>query len=125
MIQLDLADHRPLYEQIKEKFRRLILSGIMVEHQKMPSVRELSSVLTINPNTIQHAYKELEAEGYIYSQKAKGSFVAPRSHLAAKTDNAELIEQFAEIVNNAAFIGISEETLIDEVKKHYRKGRTI
>ncbi len=119
MIQLDLSDHRPLYEQIKEKFRLLIISGAMAEHEKMPSVRELSAILTINPNTIQHAYKELEAEGFIYSQKAKGSFVSPKTHLAAKTDNTELMRQFGELVKNAAFVGISEEELICEIKKHY------
>ena len=77
MIQLDFSDRRPLYEQIKEKFKELIFTGAMKEQDKIPSVRELASILAINPNTIQRAYKELEEEGYIYSQRAKGSFIAP------------------------------------------------
>ncbi len=77
MIQLDLRDRRPIYEQIKERFKELIITGAVKEQEKIPSVRELASILAINPNTIQRAYKELEEEGYIYSLRSKGSFVAP------------------------------------------------
>ena len=80
MLHLDYGDHRPLYEQIKEKLKELIIGGILQEHDKIPSVRELAANLAINPNTIQKAYKDLENEGYIYSQKAKGSFVSPREN---------------------------------------------
>ena len=65
MIQLDFGDHRPLYEQICEKIKELIISGVLVENDKIPSVREMAAILAINPNTIQKAYKELENEGYI------------------------------------------------------------
>lgn len=71
-MKLDYTDHRPIYEQIKEQTRELILNKALEEHQQLPSVRELASQLTINPNTIQRAYKELEREGYIYSMKTKG-----------------------------------------------------
>jgi GntR family transcriptional regulator len=70
-MKLDYTDHRPIYEQIKDQTRELILNKALEEHQQLPSVRELASQLTINPNTIQRAYKELEREGYIYSMKAK------------------------------------------------------
>ena len=76
MIQLNYRDARPLYEQIKEKLRYLILSGALVCNTILPSVREFAQTLTVNPNTIQKAYRELELEGYIYSVKGKGSFVA-------------------------------------------------
>ena len=80
MLHLDFRDRRPLYEQIKEKLKALIISGVLKEDEKIPSVRELAGMLTINPNTIQKAYKDLESEGYIYSQKARGSFVDPRKN---------------------------------------------
>ena len=76
MIQLNYRDARPLYEQIKEKLRHLILSNALSCDALLPSVRELAQLLTVNPNTIQKAYRELELEGYIYSVKGKGSFVA-------------------------------------------------
>lgn len=77
MITLDYADKRPLYEQTKEKLRELIITGALLPHEKIPSVRELAASLSINPNTIQKAYRELEQEGYIYSVQAKGNYVSP------------------------------------------------
>ena len=76
MIQLNYRDARPLYEQIKEKLRYLIVSGALTYGTALPSVRDLAQTLTVNPNTIQKSYRELESEGYIYSVKGKGSFVA-------------------------------------------------
>ena len=66
MIVLDYQDRRPLYEQIVEKFRHLILNGALKPGEKMPSVRQLAMDLSINPNTIQRAYMQLEQEGLIY-----------------------------------------------------------
>ena len=78
MFQLNPKDHSPLYQQIKEQLKNMIISGALKSNEKIPSVRELAQMLTINPNTIQKAYKELEQEGFIYSIRAKGSFVTPR-----------------------------------------------
>ena len=75
MIQLNFRDARPIYEQVKEGFRQLILTGALPADTKLPSVRELAGELAINPNTIQRAYRELEAEGYICSVPGRGSFV--------------------------------------------------
>ena len=76
MFQLDYGDSRPLYEQIHDKLKELMLRGLLPAHQQLPSVRELAAMLTVNPNTIQKAYRELETEGYIYSVRGKGNFVA-------------------------------------------------
>ena len=81
MIVLDLKDSRPLYEQIVERFKHLILCGALPEDEKMPSVRNLAMELSINPNTIQKAYGELEREGFIYSVKGRGNFVASSNNL--------------------------------------------
>ena len=94
-MKLDYTDHRPIYEQIKDQTRELILNKALEEHQQLPSVRELASQLTINPNTIQRAYKELEREGYIQSMKTKGQFVAPLRddvQLARKNESIKLLE---------------------------------
>lgn len=112
MFQLDSRDHRPLYEQIKEKIKELIISGALSEGDKIPSVRELAATLAINPNTIQKAYKDLENDGYIYSQRAKGSFVATQSSEAQNEKKAELFKNLEEIVGEMAYLKID----IDEIK---------
>ena len=78
MISLNYRDPRPIYEQLEEKLRRLILSGAIAEGEKLPSVRELAARLAINPNTIQRAYRELEQAGFLYSVPGKGSFAGKR-----------------------------------------------
>ena len=75
MVQLDYRDARPIYTQIVDGFREQIVAGILLQGDRMPSVRELACQLTINPNTIQRAYRELEMEGWIASVPGKGSFV--------------------------------------------------
>ena len=72
MISLNYRDSRPIYEQIKDGLRKLIVTGAMQPDEKLPSVRALATQLSINPNTIQRAYNELETEGYIYSVPGKG-----------------------------------------------------
>lgn len=67
MLNLDYRDARPIYEQVRDNLRRLMVSGAIQEGEKLPSVRSLASNLAINPNTIQRAYESLEAEGYVYS----------------------------------------------------------
>jgi DNA-binding transcriptional regulator YhcF (GntR family) len=76
VIVLDYKDRRPLYEQITERFQMLIVRGVLPKDMQMPSVRSQAMQLSINPNTIQRAYSELERQGYIYTIKGRGSFVA-------------------------------------------------
>ena len=85
MITLNYRDARPIYEQVRDGLRRLIVSGAIADGEKLPSVRALASQLAINPNTIQRAYSELESEGYAASVPGKGSFAAsaPRTTDAA------------------------------------------
>ena len=123
MFQLDYGDHRPLYEQIKEKVKGLILCGALKEDDKIPSVRELASTLAINPNTIQKAYHELEGEGYIYSLRAKGSFVAPRKIIAEKSDNSEMEAQLREIIRKMKFCRISDGEILEVVNAELRGER--
>lgn len=116
MIHLDYRDSRPMYEQIKDGFRRLIVQGLMAEDDKLPSVRELASSLAINPNTIQRAYRELEQEGYVYVVSGKGSFVAgiPQKDSARKKG---LLEKFGQIVEELIYLGVSEEEMGQEIQR--------
>lgn len=100
MISLNYRDPRPIYLQVKEKFRDLIVSGVLLPEEKMPSVREIAAQLAINPNTIQRAYRELEAEGYIASVQGKGSYVCPKDETVRMRVNevkGELIKLAAEL----------------------------
>ena len=69
MIILDYKDRRPIYEQVVSKLEELMLLGVLKENEPLPSVRALAMELSINPNTIQRAYVELERQGYIYTVK--------------------------------------------------------
>lgn len=92
MIHLNSRDPRPIYEQIMDNLRRLIISGGVAPGDRLPSVREMAAQLAINPNTIQRAYRELESEGFIYSMTGKGSFVAPLNEVDSSRRDAKVAE---------------------------------
>lgn len=115
MININFRDPRPIYEQIKDGLRRLILSGALPADSKIPSVREMASDLAINPSTIQRAYRELEAEGYICSVPGKGSFVAARNE-ADSLRITELLGKFDELVTELSYVGVTASALIDRLK---------
>ena len=110
MININYRDPRPIYEQVKDNFRQLIISGALPPDEKMPSVRELAASLTINPNTIQRAYRELESEGYILSVAGKGSFVAQVDRLAEQ-QKKEALNAFRAAAQRLRALGLSAEAL--------------
>ena len=116
MIILDYRDSRPIYEQVVEKFKLLILKGVLAQDEKMPSVRNLAMELSINPNTIQRAYATLESQGYIYTVKGKGNFVSDKATLM-KDYQKEISSQLSEVCKQAASAGMGREefmTLVNE-----------
>lgn len=117
MFDLDLRSRLPIYEQLVEKLKELIISEVLKTDEKLPSVRTLASQLTINPNTIQKAYRELERQGYIYSIPGKGSFVAK----VAQNENAEKIsklkEELIKILSEAMYLGMKEEEIMKIVSE--------
>lgn len=116
MIQLNYRDSKPIYEQIKEGLRRLVITGAIAKDEKLPSVRELASELAINPNTIQRAYRELETEGYIYTVPGKGSFAAEQSDVRGRR-NEELLKEFDEIVRELLYLSEDKEALIRRIEE--------
>ena len=112
MIIVDQKDRRPIYEQVIEKFQQMILCGIMEPNTPMPSVRSLAMDLSINPNTIQRAYQELERTGYIYTVKGKGSFVSD-TQTAADNKRKELMQEIWTVVDKALSSGITANELHD------------
>ena len=76
MFQIDLKSRKAIYEQVLDNFKRLIVSGVLKQDEKVPSVRDMAKSLTVNPNTVQKAYRELENQGYIYTVLGQGSFIS-------------------------------------------------
>lgn len=116
MISLNYRDSRPIYEQIRDGLRKLIVTGAMKPDEKLPSVRALAQQLSINPNTIQRAYNELESEGYIYSVPGKGSF-ASGDTTAEETRKKELLNQMRELVTELKYLGVRGEELAALVRE--------
>ena len=116
MIILDYQDRRPIYEQVAEKLQELILRGVLTPGTRMPSVRQLAMELSINPNTIQRAYNELEGEGYIYSVPGKGSFASGNTG-ADEARKAELLSQVRELLAELRYLGVSNAELAALVKE--------
>ena len=119
MIILDYKDRRPIYEHVAEKLEELMLLGILGENEPLPSVRSLAMELSINPNTIQRAYGELERQGYIYTVKGKGSFVAENSVMKEKRKK-DLLIQVSEVIDEAIRLGISGEEIKNMVEIQYQ-----
>ena len=111
MIQnLDFRDARPIYEQVKDGLRRLMVTGAIQEGEKLPSVRAMATALAINPNTIQRAYESLESEGYVYSVPGKGSFAAPHTGVDEGRKNA-LLRTFDQTAAELLFLGVEGAAL--------------
>lgn len=114
MIQLNYRDSKPIYEQIKDGLRKLVISNSLSADEKLPSVRELAAKLAINPNTIQKAYRDLESEGYIYTVTGKGTFVAERKEVL-DVRAKELLTEFDEIVEELFFLSVKEKELVERM----------
>lgn len=115
MINLNYRDNRPIYEQIKDGFRQLIVTGALSAGDKLPSVRELATSLAINPNTIQRAYRELETEGYINSAPGKGSFAAMTENAGADR-REKLFERFDELISELICLGVTNDELYRKIE---------
>ena len=121
MLELNYRDARPIYEQIKDGLRKLVLSDVIRQDEKLPSVRDLASQLAINPNTIQKAYGELEREGVIYSLKGRGSFVGSGIQELRMVQQQELIEQIFEISGELCELQVPQQEVCAVVQRAYEQ----
>lgn len=110
MITINYRDPRPIYEQIQTELRRLMLTGVLPPGSRLPSVRELAGQLAINSNTIQRAYRELEADGYILSVAGKGSFVAQVDQLAEQ-QKKQAVDAFCAAAQKLRQLGLTQAQL--------------
>ncbi|EDL65851.1 GntR family transcriptional regulator [Bacillus sp. SG-1] len=121
MFELDLRSRKPIYEQLVEKLKELIINEILKADEQLPSVRTLAGELTINPNTIQKAYRELENQGYIYSVKGRGSFVNPAAHTQNSEKMKNVISELEKLIAEGMYLGISSAEIIELIKKIEQK----
>lgn len=117
MIFIDPKDTRAIYEQVFDKLSDLMLIGALKSGDKLPSVRNLAIELSINPNTIQRAYIELEREGYIYSVKGVGSFVADYENIQ-NAKKIQVLQEIKDLINKVKKV-MSKEELFAEITKLY------
>lgn len=117
MLQLDFRSRVPVYEQLTEKIKEQIVHKVLKEDEQLPSVRELALELTINPNTIQKAYRELERQGYIYSVPGKGNFVKPIDKIENVRQQQELMEQLHKVTAELLYLGTSIEEIREAIEK--------
>jgi GntR family transcriptional regulator len=114
-IRIDGSDPRPIYLQIADAVRGDIVSGTLRPGERLPSVRDLAAELRINPNTVQHAFRELDQAGLLSTSRGHGTFVADRLPRSAK---AEVHREVAAIaLRHAEQAGMSTEELLKEIRR--------
>lgn len=126
MIIIDSKSSTPIYEQITIGIKELILKNVLKSGDKLPSVRELSTILTINPNTVSKAYMELEKQNIVESIKGKGTFITSDYRKPVSEEKiSKLILDFKRLILEANYLGLEENDLIlllDEGFKEIRGG---
>ncbi|SHJ61094.1 GntR family transcriptional regulator [Tepidibacter formicigenes] len=122
MIDIDSRSSKPIYEQIVDQIKENIMKGILMHGDKLPSVRELSSMITVNPNTISRAYQELERQRFLISIKGRGTYVS--DDYKPKIDN-EKLESLKKQVKNMIiefhYMGMKKGDILDLIQDLYNE----
>ena len=111
MITIDYKDRRPIYEQIVSSIEELAVRGVLEPDSQLPSVRQLAVELSINPNTIQRAYSQLEKTGVIYSVKGKGNFVAADPKRLREEKMEQILQEMEKLLRQALALGVGGERM--------------
>ncbi|GAB1157610.1 GntR family transcriptional regulator [Paenibacillus illinoisensis] len=125
MFELDVRSRKAIYEQLVDKIKEMIVYGVLQPDEQLPSVRTLSAQLTVNPNTIQKAYRELEREGYIYSLQGKGSFVSSSVEHPNVAMRDEIRAALVKLIAEATYSGLTKSDmtlLFQEAMARIEKG---
>jgi len=117
MFELDLRSRAPIYEQLVEKIKELIINNVLKPDEQLPTVRVLAGELTVNPNTVQKAYRELEHLGFIYSLPGKGNFVKAAAVPVRNTERLEVLEtELSRIISEMIYLGMKPEEILARMK---------
>ncbi|MCL2456226.1 MAG: GntR family transcriptional regulator [Defluviitaleaceae bacterium] len=115
MFKIDLKNRKPIYEQVVEKFKRQIIARELIEGTRVPSIRDLAKELGVNPNTIQKAYRELEAQNYFYTVIGQGSFISAPPDSATEKEISALYENLTSVVRELIFRGESKTEIMERL----------
>ncbi len=115
IIVVDLRNPKPIYEQIKDNIKQLIVTGALKQDEKLPSVRELAQTTSINPNTIQKAYRDLESDGFIYTVAGRGNFVVPSPEAPNSKRIEELYDTIRDAINELIYFGVPKSDILAAV----------
>lgn len=117
LFQIDLKSRQSIYEQVINNIKRLIISGVLKTDDRIPSVRELSRTLTVNPNTVQKAYRELENQGFIYTVSGRGCFVSPESDRKADEEKLkEISAELKDLIEEMTYLGMDKKEILKTVE---------
>ena len=117
MFKIDLKNRKPIYEQVVDNFKHLIISSELKESTKVPSVRDMAKSLGVNPNTVQKAYRELESQGYFYTVLGQGNFIAAPPEDAGRQEINALYSEISTRIKELIFRGESKENIINNVRE--------
>jgi len=123
VINIDYRDKRPIYEQLIEKIEDMAVRGIIEPDSQLLSVRQLALELSINPNTIQRAYAELERKGTIYSIKGRGSFISKDLEKLRTERKKSIFSELDNLYEKAVYIGIHKDELLSECERFFERQR--
>ena len=115
MFQIDLKNRKAIYAQVVDNFKRLIISGALKPEDKVPSVREMAATLTVNPNTVQKAYRELESQGYFYTVLGQGNFIAAPKQDETSAEIEALYQNLFNIVQELVFLGENISSIVGKI----------
>ena len=118
MFIIDIQNKVPIFEQLKKQILEFISIGILLPNDKLPSVRSLATDIGVNPNTVSKAYQELENQGYIYSIKGKGCFIADQTDQLIKDDK---LDDFKGCVNEMKKHQITKDKLLEIIEEVYKE----
>lgn len=122
MFQLNYQSHKSVYEQIVDNIKEQIMTGVLKENTQLPTVRELSQLLTINPHIVQKAFQTLDQEGYIYTIANKGTFVSSRKHVKIDKQKVDdMIQVIVEGYKELIHMGMTQDEIHNKILE-YMKG---
>lgn len=123
MFIIDTQSKLPIFEQLKKQILEFITIGILSPNDKLPSVRSLASQIGVNPNTVSKAYQELEAQGFIYSEKGKGCFISDNE--SEKLIKQDKLQEFEEVVKEMKQYHVEKDKLLNKIEDIYKEEASI
>ena len=115
-----MRSRTPIYERIIDSIKELVVKGVLIPGERLPSVRDMAKEMTLNPNTVQKAYQELERQGIISTLRGKGTFISEDIQANNKIlKRSQLMEELKKLVVEAIYLDLSKDELIDYIKDIY------